>query len=176
MDEEPERDGSRANSARESDGSSRANDRTGDEQKDNRATSQAVVDPGAAEVIRAMKTALGLSESPEFTTSIALRSFRNQSRTAPEEIDELRDRVLALLAAGGESEGLRVTPAQDEQTEYTLAATIYLIQRDGFDQWEIYFALRPVDANWTIWRNDNPIRMFRQLKSGGDAMQVMPVH
>jgi len=140
---------------------------------DQGARERAVVDRGAAQLVAMMKEALGAGEDAAFRTSIAIRSLRNQSRTPAEEVEELRDRLAALLNAASTDEGLRFTREVTDATEYTLGATVYLIQRDGFDQYEIYCALRPVDANWTIWRNDDPVRMLRQKRAGGDAIQLV---
>jgi hypothetical protein len=132
------------------------------------------IDRGAAQVIGMMREALRTDDIPNFRTSIAIRALRNQSRTSSQEIEDLRDRLVSLLDASSDDGSLTFTREVNDATEYTLGTTVYLIQRDGFDQWEMYFALRPIDANWTIWRNEEPVRMLRQRRpNGNDSMQVV---
>lgn len=132
-----------------------------------------IADRGAAQLIGLMKESLGTDADGSYRTSIAVRALRNQSRTNANEIEALRGRMVALLNAASTDDTLRFTHEVTDATEYTLGGTVYLIQRDGFDQWELYLALRPVDANWTIWRNDDPVRMLRQKRAGGDSMQLV---
>lgn len=132
------------------------------------------IDAGSERLVLDIIEAIGEPASPTSGVVIVVRDFRNQSRTPGDEMAVLRERIHRLLAAAGEPRGLRITLDPSAECDYTLGGTVYLVNRDGFDQWEIYFALRPAEANWTIWRNDDPVRMMRQQRAAGDALMVAP--
>lgn len=129
------------------------------------------LDPGSVRLVNDLLEAIG---EPGAGLVIAVRGLRNQSRTPGDEMTTLRERLHQLLAAAGEPRGLRLTLDEPTDADYTLSGTVYLVNRDGFDQWEIYLALRPAEANWTIWRNDDPVRLMRQQRAAGDALLVAP--
>ena len=128
----------------------------------------AEADPGAALLVEAMRTAIGVDERAVKEVEIAFRSLRNQSRGTAEELRILRARLLAILGIAGEGRQIRFVDEPTEFTEYTLGGSVYLIDRGGEPFWELYLALRPQGANWRIWKNADPIRLEREKKMAGD--------
>ena len=129
------------------------------------------VDPGALAVVSQIETALGDDAMRGGPVGIAVRTLRNQSRAAPDEVDLLKTRLFALLEPAGSVRQVRFVEAADDLTEYTLGGAVYLIERDGVEYWEIFFALRPSGANWRIWRNAEPVRLERDRRMAGDAIE-----
>lgn len=130
-----------------------------------------MIDPGAYTLVAGMANALGEAAARPGGPMVAVRAFRNQSRSTADEIAEVRSRVIDLLQSASTVDGrVRFTIDDAPEAEYTLGATVYLITRDGFDQWELYLSLRPVGANWTVWRNDQPVRLLRQRIARNDGL------
>jgi len=119
-------------------------------------------DPGAVALVATIERAIGAEQIATDGTLVAVESFRNQSRAPHDELEELRRRIVTLLAPAAEGRSIRFSGERSEETEYTLGGTAYLLTRDGFDQWEVYFALKPRGANWSVWRNHEPVRLLRQ--------------
>lgn len=127
-------------------------------------------DPGATLLIAEMINAIGLDDEIEPEPLVSLRRFRNQSRSTRQEVDELRSRLFQLFTQASAIQSVRFADKNEADTEYTLGGTLYLIEHDGEEYWEIYFTLKPAGANWTIWRNDQPVRLNRNKSKSQDTI------
>lgn len=125
------------------------------------------IDPGAAALVAQIVSAIGSDLRGQDRVEIALRGLRNQSRAGAEEVEAVRSRILTLLEPAGGQTVIRFTEGESPRTRYTLGGTVYLIQRDGVEHWEIFFALRPAGANWRIWKNAEPVRLERIRATAG---------
>ncbi|MGI9013555.1 MAG: hypothetical protein ACR2GY_04815 [Phycisphaerales bacterium] len=126
------------------------------------------VDTGAARLGHVMAVALGF-DTPSMVggttrhhSEIVLHPLRNQSRARSVEVDSLRQRLLTLLKPAGEEVGLRFVEQATGATEYTLSGTVYVIQNREGESFELYLDLRPIGANWSIWRNGDPVKLQRR--------------
>lgn len=113
--------------------------------------------------MRVLAEVIGVPQHPDDEIIwVSVAAMRNFSRTSSTEFSAMRERLAQLLNSAGEPHRLRFTTDRELSTSYALAGTAYLINANGFDQWELYFSLKPAEAEWTMWRNDLPIRLLRQ--------------
>lgn len=96
--------------------------------------------------------------------SVRITGIRNQSHATDREFSALRQRLASALSPPGADHGL--TFIVDGDATYELVGSAYLISQGGFDQWEMFLALQPVDRAWTIWQRERPIRMLRHPRPG----------
>ena len=122
-------------------------------------------DPGSFILAETLARVIGLESHAKNSntrrTVIAMRPLRNQSRAARKEVKQLESRLLTLLQQVDDEVGIKFVASETGATEYTLGGTVYVINRDGYDHFEMYLSLRPHGANWTMWQNDSPVRIRR---------------
>ena len=95
-------------------------------------------------------------------TVVSMSGVRNQSRSTAAEYRSLVRRLSDLLSRAGRASGLRFTAADEGgPIHYRLIGSAYLVTEEGFDQWELYLRLSPVDEDWTVWQGDRPLRVLR---------------
>ena len=99
-------------------------------------------------------------------------SLRNQSRSSRREFSALRRRLADLLSHAGLPHRLRFTDSGDEEFQYQLTGTLYLIT-NGLDQWELFLSLREARHNRVMWEPTGIVRVLRSPDMGRPQIQVL---
>jgi hypothetical protein len=115
--------------------------------------------------------------APGRALRVSVDGVRNQSHATAAEFAGLRLRLADLLTrsgTGGQDEGgaIRFVLAGDEPADYELGGTAYVVEGEDADLWELYLSLRPLGAEWTVWRARGPIRMPRHPRAGEPQIVV----
>jgi hypothetical protein len=132
-------------------------------------------EPGADAVIDAIVQSLPSAENNGMDgIIIGLGYVRNLSRSTPAEFEAFRQRLAQLLSDASDDHDLTFVAAEDEG-DFELLGTAYLITADGFDQWEVYLRLSPDDASWTLWQPAAPLRVLRQPRPGQPQITRWPL-
>lgn len=121
-------------------------------------------DAGAAAMVEALAARIARSAPDCPPACIRIAGIRNQSHATEREFSALRQRLASALSPPGADHGL--TFIADGDAAYEIVGSAYLISQGGFDQWEMFLALQPVDQAWTIWQGERPIRMLRHPRPG----------
>ena len=106
-------------------------------------------------------------------TRISLSRLNNQSHASSREFEALRNRLAGVLNLSGRGHGMRFEVQPHASIDYELQGVAYLVTVAGRDQWELHLSMRPAGGSWTVWRTDEPLRMFRQHQ-GGDRQILWP--
>lgn len=130
------------------------------------ATPVEAVPAGLVEAVRSMVAAMPAGPADERgDTVVNIAGVRNQSRSTAAEYHALIPRLSSLLSRAGRGSGVRFA-ADDESgpVHYRLIGSAYLVTEDGFEQWEFYVRLCPVDEDWTVWQGGRPLRVLRMAR------------
>jgi hypothetical protein len=107
-------------------------------------------------------------------TRIGLTQIHNQSRSDRTEFDSLLNRMAVLLSeAGAESHVMFVNQAEG-QLDYQMQGTAYLISSGGFDVWELFLSIQPVERNFSVWRGAEPVHILRTPRPGEPQFLAPP--
>lgn len=135
-------------------------------------------DPGADALVGSMRESVGLAggSGPGREFRVSLAGVRNQSHATAEEFAGLCLRLADLLTRSGtaatDGARIRFTVAGDEPADYELRGSAYVVDNAGAGLWELYLALRPSGAGWTVWRARGPVRMPRHPRPGEPQIVV----
>lgn len=124
-------------------------------------------DPGSIRVIDAMRAAIDeYAPGRRETIRVEAWRLRNFSHAAPREFAAMRRRLCELLSAAGARAAPRIefVDAEEGPVEFELHGTAYLLNADGFDQWELFLTLRPARDRWTVWEAAAPLRLLRNQR------------
>lgn len=131
-------------------------------------------DPGAALLVRRLSDVIDTDRADrQARCVISTCAIRNQSRAQPDEFDAMTQHLAELLDRAGHSNGLAFTADRAQPADYRLGGSAYLINADGFDQWELYLSLRPADRAWTLWQSDAPVRLLRIVRRRGQQLFIL---
>ncbi len=123
-----------------------------------------VADPGAIVLVQRLATVFDAESDHRIALTISTWHLRNQSRAQSAEFDAMTQRLAMLLDAAGREHELHFTSDAARPVDYHLTGTAYLVNAGGFDQWELYLALKPADRSWTLWQSDSPVRLLRATR------------
>ncbi len=130
-------------------------------------------DPGAIDLVNSLLGDLGdPRRGPDGWTVINCSNLRNQSRSSRREFNALRRRLADLLSHAGLPHRLRFTDSGDEEVQYQLTGTLYLIT-NGLDQWELFLSLRETRQNRVMWEPAGVVRVLRNPDSRQTQIQVL---
>lgn len=130
-------------------------------------------DPGALDLVKSLLDELvDPRRGPDGWTVIDCSNLRNQSRSSRREYFAFRRRLADLLSQAGHPHRLRFIDTGDEEVQYQLTGTLYLIT-NGLDQWELFLSLRETRHNRLMWEPDGPVRVLRSPESGQPQIQVL---
>lgn len=121
-----------------------------------------VVDPGVQTIVQRIVTAIDGSVDSQIT--IGVWNLENVSRCRREEFQQLQERIAILFTAAGAESDLHFTSDSSAEVDYHLQGSAYLMTADGFDQWEVFLRLRPVDQTWAQWDAPGPVRILRHAR------------
>ena len=126
-------------------------------------------DPGAVALFDSIRAGVEAVDPrrPGRLIRVDLGELRNQSHCSAQEFAGLRQRLAELLnnAAGPDSH-IRFVAVAEDPVDYELRGAAYLITARGFDQWELFLALRSAGEPWPVWRADRPVRILRRPRPG----------
>jgi hypothetical protein len=105
---------------------------------------------------------------------ISVAGLRNQSHATPREFAQLQSRLAGLLGVAAAGSGVRFELMPDAAPDYRLDGAAYLATRGGFDVWELYLRLSPVDRRGIIWRWDDPVHVLRQPRPNQAEILSIP--
>jgi hypothetical protein len=108
-------------------------------------------------------------------TRISVEQVRNQSRTSRDEFDAFSMRLSEILTQASNDPKVIFVPRADGEFQYHLQGTAYLVTFEGFDLWELYLSLSPVDRNLTLWSASGPVYVMRLPQAGRPQMVVKKV-
>lgn len=130
-------------------------------------------DPGAIDLVSSMLDDLvDPRRGPDGWTVIDCSNLRNQSRSSRREYIAFRKRLADLLSQAGHPHRLRFSDSGDEEVQYQLTGTLYLIT-NGLDQWELFLNLRETRHTRVIWEPDGIVRVLRSPDSRRPQIQVL---
>jgi len=94
---------------------------------------------------------------------ISLEHLSNYTHVLPSEFDHMRSTLAQELTRAGRTGRipLRFVSEADEDVDYELTGTVYLVTAEGRDEWEMFLSMRQPGATWTVWRADSAVRMNR---------------
>lgn len=130
-------------------------------------------DPGAIDLVNSLLDDLGdPRRGPDGWTVIDCSNLRNQSRSSRREYFAFRRRLADLLSQAGHPHRLRFIDTDDEEFQYQLTGTLYLLT-NGLDQWELFLSLRESRHNRVMWEPDGTVRVLRNPDSSQPQIQVL---
>lgn len=145
-------------------------------------------DLGAVAIVEGILGAISRERSLSLADPVTiLVDLSNQSHARPREFDEFQARFAALLDRAGEEEGLAYLPFEasddgelatleaDLNIGYRLVGAAYLVTAQGFDQWELFLRLLPIDSSMTVWEARTPVRVLRFARPGHQQITLWPL-
>lgn len=130
-------------------------------------------DPGAIDLVNSLLDELvDLRRGPNGWTVIDCSNLRNQSRSSRREYIAFRRRLAGLLSQAGHPHRLRFTDTGDEEVQYQLTGTLYLITNE-VDQWELFLSLRETRHHRVMWEPAGIVRVLRSPDSSQPQIQVL---
>jgi hypothetical protein len=108
-------------------------------------------------------------------TRVSVEQVRNQSRTSREEFDAFSVRLAEILTQASRDPKVIFMPGDAGDFQYRVQGTAYLVTFEGFDLWELYLSLSPVDRNLTLWSASGPVYVMRLQQAGQPQMVVKVV-
>jgi hypothetical protein len=140
------------------------------------------IDAGAASL--AQSIAAALDDRPtngRGVTLISLNELRNYSRAGAGEFRELLQRLSRLLSHAGRDSHIEfivgdepASESPDARPHYRVQGAAYLITADGFDQWELFLSIAPIDFDMTVWDARSATRVLRFERPGATQI-ICPV-
>jgi len=131
-------------------------------------------DPGAIAIVRSVASAIpNRPVNAQGLTLIRMTDLRNFSRADQTEFADFSQRLADLLTRAGREDHLQFTfggsvpgTADSAVFHYRLMGSAYLINADGFDQWELFLGIAPVDRSVSVWESVEPIHVLRTPRPG----------
>jgi len=132
-------------------------------------------DPGARWLVQRIATAIEgeAGAAADQPIRIDVTAIRNQSRVQSDEFEGMLQRLADLLDRAARDEKLEFTADPAAPSKYRIKGTAYMLNAGGFDQWELYLSLVPVEQAWTVWSADVPIRLLRASRPR--SQQIFPL-
>jgi hypothetical protein len=127
-------------------------------------------DAGAAQLVSLFAAAPKVADSS--SRRIKLAKIRNLSRATDDEFRRMVDRLTAMLEDAGEDAALAFTNDPAAPADFELSGSAYLVVGQGFELWELFLTLRPVNGGCPAWERSKPIYLFRQPVPGGPQLLV----
>jgi hypothetical protein len=122
------------------------------------------IDPGAAMIVRSIEQSLaGRAANQQDMIVISVDEVRNLSRCERDEFGLFMQRFAGLLSDAARESQIEFTTATSNTAaaQYRMQGTAYLMTADGFDQWELYLSVTPVDRDFAVWDARKAIRVLR---------------
>lgn len=124
------------------------------------------IDPGAAIVARSIADSLADRRTAGDSITINLAAVQNLSRSNADEFGSFVSRFAELLTRAGREFQIVFVAEANAPSTYRMLGTAYLVNANGFDQWEMYLSLTPTDHSWQVWDARNAIRVLRTARAG----------
>lgn len=125
------------------------------------------VDVGASRLVASMATVLGDRSLPaDGATLISVHGVQNLSRSNAGEFSAFMHRFCDVLTNAGKSDRLAFTDDATAAAQFRMQGTAYMINAEGFDQWELYLTLSPADRDFDIWDAGRAVRVLRIARPG----------
>lgn len=75
-------------------------------------------------------------------------------------------RLCGILSKAGRNDRIAFTDDADAAAQFRMLGTAYMINAEGFDQWEMYLTLTPADRDFGIWDAGSAVRVLRIARPG----------
>jgi hypothetical protein len=136
------------------------------------------IDEGAAALVQSIAVALAHRPvNAQGMTVISLDELRNYSRAGHGEFNHMLRRMARLLTQAGRERRLEFVAddgaaagSADQRPHYRMQGAAYLITAAGFDQWELFLSMTPMDRDMTVWDARSATRVLRTEREGVTQM------
>jgi len=125
------------------------------------------IDAGAKRLVDAMLASLPANATSNGApVQVSLNSIRNQSRGSVAEFTAMLERFAGLLNDAADGTSIHFASVPGEVTAFEMQGAAYLATREGFDLWEMYLSLSPVQKPLTLWQQNGAVWLLRQPRPG----------